>query len=121
VAGGTRTASAVTVYQQANYITKITPTSSEGHSFHVSYSNISAGGGSSSPTMWGRAIYTFRSGSTYTSGSTTPFTNVTATFTRVYPYFVSNPSGAFSINSATGVVTASSNSSTSTRTAIIGA
>lgn len=121
VAGATRTASSLSIYQAANYITKITPTSSEGHSYHVSYDNIKAAGGSSSPTMWGRATYTFSSGSTVTSGSTTPFTNVTATFKRTYPYFSSNPSGAFSLNNNTGVVTASGHTGTSSRTAIIGA
>ena len=119
VAGATRTATGISIYQEANCITSITPTSSEGHPFHVSYSNISYIGGTVYPTTWGSAIYTFSSGSTYTSDSTTPFTNVSATFTRAYPGFASNPDGAFSLNNNTGAVTAYTNNNSSSRTAIV--
>lgn len=120
VAGGARTGSTVSIYQEANYITSITPEPSEGHDYHVSYSNISGSGGSSTPTSWGRATYTFKSGAQYTSGSTTPFSGVSATFSRTYNNMVTNPNNDFTYNSS-GVITAAPNPGTTTREAKISA
>lgn len=120
VAGATRTGSTISIYQEANYIVYITPEPSDGHNYHVSYSNISGSGGSSNPTPYGKAIYKFNSGSTYTSESSTPFTNVQARFTRTYNNMVANPNNAFTFNSS-GVITAAPNQEDDVRTAYISA
>lgn len=110
-AGANRTSNQVTVYQAANYITAIQATTSEGTDYHVRYNNIGAAGGSSSPQGTGRCKYTFKSGYTETNSYTTPFDNVTASYSRTYSEY-SDSSGAFSVNS-NGVVSVGSNSGSS--------
>lgn len=108
------TGTAVTIYQAANYVTSIQATTSTGVSTHIVYNNMSADGGTVSPQTTGACTYTFRSGDTATSGSGSPFTGVTASYSRTYSEY-SDPSGAFTVNTSTGAVTAGTNNTTSTR------
>ena len=107
VAGATRTGTACSVYQAANYITKAEPTSSEGATNHFTYASdtISAAGGSVTPSNTGRCKYTFSSGSTSTNESTTPFTNVTATYSRTYSKD-SDTYSKFTLTTSSGKVSA---------------
>lgn len=107
---GNKTASkTITAYQAGNYITKVVPSAISGNS-HFSYSNIEAGGGTSSPALNGQATFTFTSGSTTTQSSTTWSSSGSTTYTRTYSGTLA--SGFTAINSSTGVVTASSRGTT---------
>lgn len=111
VAGATRTATGVAVYQAANLVTKVVAGSVSGYSTHVTYADITAGGTSSSPTGHGQATYTFTSGSTSVSSSTSPSFGGTATYTRTYTE-KTDASNVFTVNASTGVVTTSARGTT---------
>ena len=81
--------------------------SSGGTGSHFSYANIGPGDTSASPTMSGGATYTFTSGSTMFSSSGSPSFGGTASYSRTYSLgAVQN--GFRSVNSSTGVLTATS-------------
>ena len=88
--------------QNGNYVVSIVPRATSG-SKHFKYNNIGPGDTSASPTLTGGATYTFSSGSTKTSAPT----GGTATYTRTYS-LGSVQNGFKSINSSTGVLTATS-------------
>lgn len=111
VAGATRTATGIAVYQAANLVTKVVAGSTSGYSTHVTYADITAGGTSSSPTGHGQATYTFTSGSTSTSSSTSPSFGGTATYTRTYAE-KTDASNVFTVNTSTGAVTTSARGTT---------
>lgn len=97
-----------TCTQNGNYVTKIVASASSGYSTHVTYPNITAAGGTSTPTLSGSATFTFSSGSTGSAPSTT---YGTTTYTRTYSYS-SLATGFTAVNSNTGVVTASNRETT---------
>lgn len=107
--GKTSSSTTATVGRQvANYVTAIEPKdSSGGTGSHFSYANIGPGDTSASPTMSGGATYTFTSGSTMFSSSGSPSFGGTASYSRTYSLgAVQN--GFRSVNSSTGVLTATS-------------
>ena len=97
----------VDIYQQANYVTKVAFSKTE----NLTYTQIGAGGGNSSPSTNSDNVITF----TFTSGRTT--TTIPATtygagsMARTYSW--PGSSGTFAtLNTSTGVVTANSKGAT---------
>lgn len=97
----------VDIYQQANYVTKVAFSKTE----NLTYTQIGAGGGNSSPSTNSDNVITF----TFTSGGTT--TTIPATtygagsMARTYSW--PGSSGTFAtLNTSTGVVTANSKGAT---------
>ena len=100
-------AATATCTQNGNYVTKVVPKPSSGVA-HVKYSNISAGGTTSSPQGTGAATYTFSSGSTTTDSSGSPSFGGTASYSRTYVEKAnSDASNAFTVNTTDGTVTTS--------------
>ena len=109
-AAGTKTktnAATATCTQAGNYVTKVEAKPYSGVA-HVIYSNISAGGTTSSPQGNGTATYTFTSGSTTTDGSGTPSFGGSASYSRTYAEKAnSDASNVFTVNTTNGTVTTS--------------
>lgn len=97
----------VDIYQQANYVTKVAFSTTE----NLTYTQIGAGGGNSSPATNSNNVIKF----TFTSGGTTT-TTPAATYgagsmTRTYSW--AGSSGTFAtLNTSTGIVTANSKGTT---------
>jgi len=97
----------VDIYQQANYVTKVAFSKTE----NLTYTQIGAGGGNSSPSTNSNNVITF----TFTSGgitTTIPATTYGAgSMARTYSW--PGSSGTFAtLNTSTGVVTANSKGAT---------
>ena len=99
-----------TAKQAANYVTKVEPQPSTGTA-HVVYSNISAGGTTSSPSTTGSAKYTFSSGSTSNDSTTSPSFGGSSTYTRTYAES-KDETNSFTVNTSNGTVTTSARGTT---------
>ena len=108
--GGKSASKTMYIYQEGNYVESIEAQAIKGTHFFYG-SNISAIGGSVSPTMNGQATYTFTSGDSLTS-STNNLSGGTVVFKRSYSGTLAT--GFTEIDSSTGEVTAEN------RRAIIG-
>ena len=100
--GGKSASKTMYIYQEGNYVESIEAQAIEGTHFFYG-SNISAVGGSVSPTMNGQATYTFTSGDSLTS-STNDLSGGTVVFKRSYSGTLAT--GFTEIDSSTGKVTA---------------
>jgi hypothetical protein len=96
-----------TCTQNGNYVTKVTPAASSGYTTNVTYPNISAAGGTSTPALHGTTTYTYSSGST---GGKPDATYGSASVIRAYSGTLAT--GFTAINATTGVVTASDRGTT---------
>lgn len=108
---GTTTVKTLAVSIQGNYVTGIEALVSSEASTHFYYTAVDIDGGTATPTGNAKAIYSFTSGATYESGSTTWAGAGTIKFTRVYSATLTT--GFTSINTNTGAVTVSKQTSLS--------
>ena len=90
-----------TAKQAANYVTKVDPQPSRGTA-HVVYSNITAGGTTSSPSNTGAANYTFSSGTVAFDTKSSPEFGGTSTYTRTYAE-VKDDTDSFTVNETNGI------------------